>query len=165
MATFADRVREVMNYDPQTGVLTWTRRLSNRNGVGKVAGVICKRTGYRIIGIDGKTYNAARIAWFWMTGRSPRDRVDHINMDRSDDRWENLREATHSQNLANTRRWSHNSSGYKGVHFYRETGKWRARISHNGKQTCLGLHDTPEAAHAAYCAAASNLFGEFARTG
>lgn len=160
-----ERVREALHYEPDSGVFTWAKQLSNRNGVGKRAGVICKQHGYRIIGIDGKTYHAARLAWLWMTGRWPDDRVDHINMDRSDDRWRNLREATHSQNLGNTRRWAHNSSGYKGVHLDGGSGKWRARITHQGKTTCLGLHATPSAAHAAYCVAAQDLRGAFARTG
>lgn len=165
MTITAERVREVLSYDPETGELTWIKQLSNRNPVGNRAGVICKQHGYRIIGIDKKTYHAARLAFLWMMGRWPGDRVDHINMDRSDDRWCNLREATHSQNLANTRRWSHNSSGFKGVHLHRQNGKWRARITRNKRHISLGLYDTPEEAHAAYCAAAAEFYGDFARTG
>jgi hypothetical protein len=72
-----------------------------------------------------------------------------------------LRTATPSQNSANRRRPQNNRSGFKGVFAYR--GKWRATISKNGKSVLLGTYPTPQAAHAAYVAAARKLFGEFAR--
>lgn len=161
----AERLREVLNYEPQSGRFTWRVRLSNRTDADRQAGIVCKRSGYRLIGIDGAVYKASRLAWLYMVGLWPVDRVDHANLNRSDDRWENLREATHSQNLANTGLWSHNTSGFKGVHFHSQSGRWRARIAKDGKHISLGLHDTPEMAHAAYCVAAKRLHGEFARTG
>jgi hypothetical protein len=89
--------------------------------------------------------------------------VDHINGDALDNRRCNLRVATRSQNLQNRPKQKNNSSGYKGVSKYR-TGRWMASIRVNGTCKYLGYHSTPEAAHAAYCAAAKELHGEFARS-
>lgn len=88
--------------------------------------------------------------------------VDHINGDSLDNRRANLRLATRSQNLQNRPRQRNNSSGYKGVSRYR-TGQWMACITVDGARKYLGYHPTPELAHAAYCAAAAELHGEFAR--
>ncbi len=89
--------------------------------------------------------------------------VDHINGDGLDNRRSNLRPATPSQNLQNTRRPVSNSSGYKGVGFHKASGRWRAYIGIQGRQTSLGYHESPEAAARAYDAAAIEHFGEFAR--
>lgn len=90
--------------------------------------------------------------------------VDHRNGNGLDNRRENLRAATHSQNQAN-RMWStRNTSGYKGVTLHRLTGKWQAAIKVNGRSFYLGLHETKEAAAAAYATAARQRFGEFAQT-
>jgi HNH endonuclease/AP2 domain len=89
--------------------------------------------------------------------------VDHINGVRHDNRPSNLRPATQSENLANTRLRSNNTSGLKGASFHKQAGRWRAAIRIDGRQRHLGLFDTPEEAHAAYVRAARELFGEFAR--
>lgn len=87
--------------------------------------------------------------------------MDHINGIRDDDRWANLRPATTTLNNANSRRRRDNLSGYKGVRMHAGSGRWQARL----KQASLGLFDTAEAAHAAYCQAANTTFGEFANPG
>jgi hypothetical protein len=89
--------------------------------------------------------------------------VDHINGDGLDNRRENLRLATHAQNMHNSQKPINNSSGYKGVDWSKGDGKWRARIAVNGKRKGLGLYNTPEAAHEAYQRAAKELHGEFFR--
>ena len=89
--------------------------------------------------------------------------VDHIDGDRLNNRRDNLRLATHAENMRNMKRPRTNTSGFKGVYWSRQHSKWRARIMHNGKQHCLGLFDCPQEAHAAYCKAAEELHGEFAR--
>lgn len=96
-----------------------------------------------------------------MTGEWPADMIDHKNRDRTDNRWENLREATRSQNNANRRASS--THGFKGATFNRRQGRWMAQTKVNGKRVYLGYYDTPEEAHAAYVAAAERYFGEFAR--
>lgn len=89
--------------------------------------------------------------------------AQHINGNVSDNRIENLRDATQSNNLCNKRMQSNNTSGYKGVGWHKAAGRWVARITIRKQHTHLGLFDTPEEAYAAYCKAAEKLHGEFAR--
>lgn len=89
--------------------------------------------------------------------------VDHIDRDGLNNRRENLRLATRSENGRNQKCRSDNTSGYKGVHWHKGTRKWIAQIRLNGKAKHLGLFKTPEEAHVAYQEAAKELFGEFAR--
>lgn len=91
--------------------------------------------------------------------------VDHINGDGLDNRRANLRLASHAENLRNRRLNANSASGLKGVYWHKSSGRWAAQIQANGQRKRLGFFDTPEAAHAAYCAAAQIHHGEFARTG
>ena len=162
----AQRVRDVLDYDPVTGVFRWkmlTSKQVHRAHVGDEAGAPDK-LGYRMIGIDRKVYLSHRLAWVWMTGEWPLIDIDHANGDPSDNRWCNLREATESQNKANTGPQKNNTSGFKGVYWVKSHKKWSALIRKDKKLRFLGYFDTPEAAHAVYAAEASKLFGEFART-
>jgi hypothetical protein len=93
----------------------------------------------------------------------PSELVDHINRDGRDNRRENLRLASHSQNSANSRTPISSKSGYKGVSWHKASQKWGASIAHQGKSIWLGLFACPQKAHEAYCEAARELFGEFAR--
>jgi hypothetical protein len=144
----------LLHYDPESGI--W-KRISNGRRIGSVDGT---RSGYVIISLFGKCYRAHRLAWFYMTGRWPRQ-IDHRDRVRSNNKRTNLREASQSQNNANSIR--PNKSGYKGVTWCRSSKKWRAVIKINKKNKILGYKTTPEAAHALYCAAAKEHFGEFAR--
>lgn len=92
------------------------------------------------------------------------EEVDHRNRNGLDNTRANLRLATHSQNMGNQQRRKDNKSGFKGVSYNRARGKWQAHIMIHKKSIYLGLFTTPEEAHAAYCAAAKEHFGEFART-
>lgn len=112
---------------------------------------------------DKQNLMRSRIVWALRTGEWPAGEVDHWDRNRSNDRFENLRLATRSTNMANTKRRSHNTSGFKGVTRFAQ--KWRAKICVNNKEVHLGLHDTPEAAHEAYKDAAIKYFGEFANAG
>jgi len=98
-----------------------------------------------------------------MTGEWPKGEIDHIDLDRANNKWENLREATHSENSANRRVRSDNILGLKGVAFDKTRGEYRAYIGVNGKRIHLGYSDCPAAAHMAYVVAANKAFGEFAR--
>jgi hypothetical protein len=158
-----ERLREALDYDPGTGAFAW--RIAKR-GINKCdpAGTVIK--GYVQIGLDQVFYRAHRLAWLYVYGRWPQGDIDHINGVRGDNRIANLREATHSQNMANRGPQKNNKSGFKGVSQHTQTGKWIAFIkakSGNSKVRNLGSFDTPEEAHRAYRAAASELFGEFAR--
>lgn len=140
----AERLRELLHYDPDTGLIFWA---ASR----KVAGTK-QSGGYVQVEIRGRRYVAHRLAWLWMTGQWPRDQIDHINGIRADNRWSNLREATHAENMQNQRSSRSDSlhSSKIGVGFHRVSGKWRARIGLNGVQRTIGYFDSEEEAHAAY---------------
>lgn len=91
------------------------------------------------------------------------EHVDHINGDGLDNRRGNLRIATPAQNMMNAKRRTDNTSGYKGVSLQKNTGKWSAQVWVNGKKRRLGYFNTPELAYEAYCKAAKEYYGEFAR--
>ena len=162
----AKRLRAVLDYDPATGVFTWRVRQGpsghNRVPEGEPAGSVWA-DGYRRIKIDYAAYPASRLAFLYMEGRWPVAQIDHINRDRSDDRWCNLREATRHQNQGN-RYNKNNALGLKGVCFEKDRGKFKAYIDMNGKTVNLGRFDTAEEAQAAYAAAAEKYFGQFARS-
>lgn len=133
------RLKEVVEYDPSTGVFTWKKRLAICITVGAEAGKNpCKRFGYRQIKIDDVLYKAHRLAWLYMTGQWP-EQIDHINHDRADNRWENLRNVSPQGNSKNKYIRKDNTSGVQGVGWHSDTGKWRARITHNGELIHLGL--------------------------
>jgi len=155
-------LRQILSYDEETGLFRWKR---SKNGiqVGSIAGNKIK-SGYIRIKIDFKDYLAHRIAWLFLTSADPLDKqIDHINCNRRDNRASNLRLASQGQNQSNSLLRKDNKSGYKGVYFFKQRGKWRASIRHNNKAIHLGLFDTPELAHFAYCKRAVELKGEFAR--
>jgi hypothetical protein len=164
----AERLREILYYDPGTGVFRYRRNRGGGKLKGDIAGFISPKSdanggGYRIIAIEGREYGAHRLAWLYMTGAWPTGRVDHKNTIRDDNRFDNLREATHSQNMANKNLQANNTSGLKGVTWNKNARKWVASIQANGKQRHLGLFLTAKSAHDAYCRAAYELFGSFAR--
>lgn len=156
------RVRELLDYEPETGFFRWKVKRRHGISVGHIAGSE-NSSGYIQITIDGRLYVAHRIAWVWVHGSEPPDEIDHINGVRDDNRIANLRAATHRQNSQNRSRRRDNESGFKGVHLHRKSGRWRALIYSNGRNIHLGLFATREKAYAAYVAAARQLFGDFAR--
>ena len=111
----AERLREVLDYGPDTGVFTWKIRTNSRVKVGDVAGAL-RPDGYIQISIDGRLHRAHRLAWLYVTGESPPDQIDHINGVRDDNRIANLRLATSAENKQNLRRAkSRNKTGFLGV--------------------------------------------------
>lgn len=163
----AEYIRSRLSYSPETGDIIWklhdgaSRRWATR-WAGKRAGC-AKVEGRVFVQIDGRSVGAAVIAWVIMTGEWPQKIVDHRDGDPSNDRWDNLRLATPSENLRNMKRSASNTSGIKGVSFSKPHGKWRSAIVVSGETIFLGLHETKEAAGVAYADAAERLFGEFAR--
>lgn len=154
-------LKERVDYDPSTGVFTW-----RKSGHGKFAGDVAgkkNQKGRRQISFDGRLYCANRLAFLWMTGRSPKHLIDHKDIDPTNDRWDNLRESTHSQNLANMRLSPRNTTGFKGVSFHKRQKKYCAHIRHNNLLIHLGSFDSPEQAHEAYKVKAEEIFGAFAR--
>lgn len=153
------RLHSLLHYDPATGIFNW--RIGRRGrgcAKGAQAGNI-DADGYRVIKIDYKTYRAARLAVLWMTGKWPRRTVDHENCIKDDDRWDNLRSATHQQQAANRL----SKRRFKGISFDRVSGRYAARVRVNRRTIWLGRFDEPEQAHAAYVIASRLYFGEFAR--
>lgn len=163
----AARLREVIHYDGTTGIFTWRVNKCNSSLAGQQTGSQT-RHGYVVMTIDGNSYRGHRLAWLYVKGQWPKDQVDHINGVRDDNRWSNLREASHLQNGGNRKIQRNNTSGFKGVRrcslsTERTQRPWEAAIWFNGKRMYLGRFRTAEGAHAAYCAAAEKFHGEFAR--
>lgn len=160
-------LKSILDYDPETGIFRrkyrrdrgkdWNARFS-----GKIVGG--KSVGRVRITLSNRHYLAHRLAWFYMTGNWPKEQIDHINLNPSDNRFVNLREATHSQNMMNTGLRADNVAGLKGVSWRKDKKKWGARIRFNGVRKKLGYFDDPEAAYRAYCEAAAKYHGDFSRT-
>lgn len=160
----AARLREVLIYDPLTGVFTWRVTCNARAAAGSVAG--CpggeNRTGRIRIRVDGTLYLAHRLAFLYMTGSIPSGGIDHEDRDHQNNRWLNLRPATGSQNNANASLQKNNSSGVKGVRWVQRLRKYHARIAWHGREIHLGYFSTMESAVEFRRLAAELLFGEFA---
>jgi hypothetical protein len=144
-----------LHYEPLTGVFHW--RGGQRKG--KRAGTKHAR-GYRQIRLNGWLYMEHQLAWLMAYGDWPA-MLDHKNLDKSDNRLENLRLATLGQNRANITAQKNNKLGVKGVR--RDSGGWVARIRRNGKLIHLGTYRSIDEASKAYYRAAVGIYGEFAR--
>ena len=155
------RVREALAYDLRTGVFTWR---INRAGakIGDVAGG--KTNGYAMIRLDDCAVYGHRLAWFYVYGAWPDGQIDHINGNRSDNSWDNLRSASQSENSCNGVLRSTNTSGYRGVSWSKEKKKWVSRIVKDKKQYVIGYFSDKEEAYYAYLTAARELHGEFRRS-
>lgn len=159
----ARRLRELLLYDPRTGHFAWRECPTHPEKIGQQAGWR-EPKGYWRVCIEGRNYQAHRLAWLWMTGKWPAAQVDHRDLDKANNRWSNLRLATNGQNQANTPKRRRNTSGIKGVYWHKRRGKWQAAIMVSGRLKSLGYRNTKEEAAALYAAAANQHFGEFART-
>lgn len=164
MSLELSRLKELVKYIPETGEFI---RLSigtsgNQRYLGKPSGSFTRK-GYRHLSLDGKSYRACRVAWFYMMGEWPQGQVDHRNSKKWDDRWVNLRLATPEQNQRNTGAKATNTSGYKGVSYLKRRKPWRAHIRNEGKQVYLGSFYHIEEAIEAYREAATRYHGDFAR--
>lgn len=143
------RLRELLNYDPETGIFTWAVART-RAAKGTPAGTIDGR-GYIRIGIDGGIYRAHRLAYLYMTGAWPVNEVDHLDGGTGNNRWANLRDVPRTVNQQNMRAaHKRGASGSLGVSLHKGTGKWRARVWKAGKNKSLGLYATREEAYAKY---------------
>ena len=152
-----------LDYDCETGQFSWTKSSMSPHGSnGKPAG--CKfADGYVYIRYLGKPLLAHRIAWLKAYGELPNGQLDHVNMNRSDNRISNLRVASFSENNRNKAIQSNNTSGHKGVCFHKGTNKFHAKITVNKKTISLGYFKTLEEAASEYQQAVKEHHGEFAR--
>ena len=157
LALTAAEIRQLFTYDPETG------EFHHRSGfrAGRKAGCV-KRDGYVLIGVNGTRYAAHRLAWLHHYGEHAPIGIDHRDRDRTNNRIDNLRLATDSQNQHNRVVQKNSSTGIKGVTYWKPTGKWWARIKVKGNRLSLGHYATIEDAASAYRKAALQYHGEFA---
>jgi hypothetical protein len=142
-------LKKNLKYDENNGLFYWVSNF-HKSKIGQVAGYKMKN-GYIMIGISGVGYLAHRLAWLYVNGKFPKDKIDHINGVRDDNRIANLREATQAENLQNqSKPRITNKSGYLGVSWRKSEKKYIAQIRVNGKKTKIGLFDDPKDAHLAY---------------
>lgn len=153
--TAKNYIRDNYYYNPITGDL-WKKY----NKFSRVCNSI-HDTGCYQVNILNKVYKAHRVCWLLYYGEFPEDQIDHIDMNRTNNKLDNLREANKQQNMCNRGKQKNNTSGFKGVTFCHRTDKWIAKIQCKSKNYYLGLYDTPERASSAYEKKADELFGEF----
>lgn len=151
------RLKELMHYDPETGIFTRLVRTSNTINVGDVAGSISKR-GYVQFHLEGEIRLGHQLAWLYVYGVWPTRLIDHEDRDKTNNRIKNLREATRKQNSENSKMRIDNVSGFRGVSYKKSSGKWLAQIQHCGRNIYLGVYNTPEEASSAYETARDTLF-------
>jgi len=123
-----ERLKELLHYDPETGVFKWKIAISYRIRVGDVAGCF-DDDGYIKIVMFNKAYRAHRLVWLYVHGKFPEDCMDHINGIKDDNRIINLRAVTHAENNKNLPLRKDNTSGYIGVGWDKGKNKWRVSIS------------------------------------
>jgi len=155
------QLRSKLDYDPRTGLLRWRIDKASTCPAGTVAGAITHK-GYVRLKFDGRAYLAHRVIWKWVTGDEPPHQIDHIDLNKANNAWLNLRPATNSQNHMN--RAAIGGHGLpKGITFNKRQQKYIARIKKDGIRFQLGCFDDIASATKAYRDAAAIMFGVFAR--
>lgn len=159
------RLVELLAYDKETGIFRW--RTDRRGGIhsGDIAGCVHSGGSYLKIGIDGSRYYAHRLAWLYVTGEMPSMWVDHKDGNTLNNAFSNLRHASPSENIANSKTSHDNRCGLKGVTFDAKNHRYRAQIQFRGQRIVIGSFRSAKAAHAAYMVAAKRYFGDFAFNG
>ena len=146
-----ERLRELMDYDPASGLLTWKNHPARKD----LSGLPCggkNKDGYLICGVDGDQYSVHRIIYKWMTGKEPVV-MDHINGKPNDNRWHNLRSVTPQENNLNAGLLKNNKSGESGVFFHKGQNRYHANVRIDRKSHHLGSFKTKDEAIAARKAA------------
>lgn len=155
-------LRNILKYDPETGLFFWLVSRTNTIKIGQLAGSPHNK-GYWQISINGKKYLAHRLAWFYMTGEWPNPEVDHEDLNKRNNKFSNLREATRNGNVQNVGNRKNNTSGFKGVSWNAYSKKWMAQIQFNKTSKILGHFDDKESASICYSNAAKWYHGKFGR--
>ena len=155
-----ERLKKLLSYSPDTGEFG---RLVARGPRSKGAAAGSLSHGYIQIMLDRRVYRAHRLAWLYTHGVWPVRDIDHIDGNKANNQIKNLREATDSENNCNVGLKSNNTTGYKGVHFYKARNRFQAYAKINGKRIHLGYFPTAELASEAYQTFAKANHGEFYR--
>lgn len=158
-------LKSIMRYNKRTGVFTWKRRSDvphriNKQHAGKRAGSV-STNGRRIIKIDGIFYYASILAWIYVTGRQSKFEIDHKNRIKSDDRFNNLREATHAQNSRNRVHPTVPKSGERNIHFHTESNVYMVKFMINRRYRYFGSFRTVAEAIPVRDRVARKLHGKF----
>jgi len=159
----AEEARMLFKYDPLTGNLIWAVTAGNGKCKPGMKAGWDRGNGNLRVNFDRETLEVTAVIWLIVHGRMPIGRIDHKNLNKSDNRLDNLRESTASQNGANRNVDRRNIFGLKGVSFDKERNLWRATITQNYKTITIGRYKSPEEAYEAYTNKAKELFGEFYR--
>jgi len=153
---------DLLVYDPATGNLFWRRRPKemfssvrehnrwNTRYAGQRALICVNKTGYCAGHVMNFSVLAHRVIWAMQTGKWPRGEIDHINGNRSDNRWSNLRVVTRNQNMQNKNPTSGSTSKYLGVGWHKASASWVAQIACNGRKIHIGCFKTESDAAMAY---------------
>ena len=144
-----------------SGRLLWKKTKSNRNLIGNDAGSVI--SGYRYVTIDGVNIKSSHINWLFKTGKWPKKTIDHIDNNKLNDAWDNLREATHQQQMRNKKVTKKGRELPKGV--YKRKDKFYSRATIDGKDIYLGTFETASEAHIAWCDYTKEIYQEYHNTG
>jgi hypothetical protein len=154
-----EKLRDILHYNPATGVFVWKQTMNPAAVAGQVAGCITHASPYINFNIGDKLYQGHRLAWFYVHGVWPEHDIRHINKNGHDNRIANLKEITNAQIVLSFPLRRNNTSGYKGVSFHKKTRRWLASLHTKERWLYLGLFDTKEEAYEAYCKAGSQMYG------
>lgn len=154
-------LKSIIHYDASIGLFTRIAKSGPNAVVGPITGH--HHSGYQFIRVKGKKYAARRLAWFYVNGKWPDDTIDHINGEKSDNRIDNLRQASRKHNNFNRQRYRNNTSGFKGVTWHKASRKWMARVYANRQVYELGCFNSKIEAANAYNNAATSVHGRFAK--
>lgn len=138
------RLKTLVSYDPDTGIFI---HLSGRNK-GKQAGGLDNSTGYLQLWLDNKKYRLHTLAWLYVTGSYPLNIIDHKNRIKTDNRFHNLRDTTHSINNRNISLETKTTSGMSGVFWDKKRQKWNVKVNVDGKRVFARYYDSLEEAKA-----------------
>lgn len=152
-----EHLKKLVHYDPETGVFIWLVDRGDKIKAGDIAGGSNLSSGYKRLCIDYKSYLQHRLAFLYMEGNLPKVFVDHINGNRSDNRWCNLRHATKLENARNCAARSDNTSGTTGVWQPKGRKKWVVQF----RNKHIGYCDTLDQAKQLYEIHAKETYAEF----
>lgn len=145
-----EEARQLFFYDSEDGVLRWRNDGPRGRRSGDVAGTKITNQGYPYVTVNGRLTLVHRIIWAVVYGRWPDSQIDHVNGITTDNRIENLREATPAQNMQNKRKYRNSTSRFVGVYYDARDKRWRAEIRVNGRRHHLGSFRYEESARDAY---------------